>query len=400
MLNKARLSLVAFACLLGASSVVHIDGANAASYQEELANYRAAYASFQRLENAYWKEIERKKDIRTAKRQAGIAFTRDDFVLTQPPKYTGPKRPVDPNAPPPVKKPPEESTLPDADELRAAIKELYGWHLPQYEESVFKLAFAREALRHGVSAEQVVGVYALETGGKGPFDLVSGQAVERNDKCKLMKRYGRPLSTAIGYFQLLNANTSSTLAKNASGPKERQFSERLRRLADQSRGGRKKELRAKADIIDRMIRDMHKALARIDGPKNNWREFGELGRTKLGYAIHALNLDPDVGPMIQMEKLAFVRTYAINKGLGNLQSDRLELLNLVGYPRGVKMLEPVAYTVPTANFVSAREISSNRAVLGDKTVEEAVLKIRRVIDLRKQECGSIEFFRMFEKAGA
>lgn len=398
MLKKAKLSLVAFACLLGAGTVVHIDRAHAASYQEELANYRAAYAAFQRLEDAYWKEIERKKDIRTAKRRAGVAFAREDFVLTQPPKYTGPKRPVDPNAPPPVKTPPKPSTLPDADELRAAMKELYNWHLPQYPEHVFKLAFAKEAMRHGVSAEQVVGVYALETGGKGPFDLVSGQVVERNSKCKLMKRYGRPLSTALGYFQLLNANTSSTLSKNSRLPKELQFSERLRQLANESRGGRKKELRAKADIVDRMIRDMNAALARIDVAKNNWREFGELGRTKLGYAIHALNLDPDIGPMIQMEKLAFVRRYAIDKGLGNLDSDRLELLNLVGYPRGVKMLERVAYQVPTANFVSAREIRANFAVLGDKTVEESVLKIRRVIERRKQECGSIEFFEMFDKA--
>lgn len=372
--------------------------AQAASYQEELAAYRAAYSEFQEREKRYWVEIERKKDIRTAKRQAGQAFVREDFVLTHPPKYTGPKRPVDPNPGPIVKTPPPKSTLPNADELRAAMKKLYGLHLPQHPERDFKLAFAREAKRYGISSEQVIGVYALETGGKGPFDLVSGQAIARNDRCKLVKRAGQPLSSALGYFQLLNANTSSTLAKNARGPEAERYSNRLRVLAGKESGKRKKELLEKAKLLERMAGDMQAAISRMNVQKNNWTEYRELGKTGLGYAIHALNLDLDIGPMIQMTKLAFVRDYAIEKGLGDVRSDRLELMNLVGYPRGAKMLEPVALTVPTANFVSAGEIRSNRAVLGDKTVEESLEKIRRVIDKRKQECGSVEFFKMWEKA--
>lgn len=397
-----RLLFPAFISLFfGAITLFHgsFTSVQAASYQEQLATYKASYGEFKKRKARYWLDIEKKKDIRTARRKAGKKFKRKHFVLSHPPKYTGPKRPRNPNPAPVAKKPAKKrSTLPRPNELRAAMRDLYGLKLPQHRERDFKLAFAREAQRYGVSAEQAIGVYALETGGRGPFDLVSGEVIGRNKKCKLTKRAGRPLSSALGYFQLLNANTSSTVAGNARGPQEERFSNRLRELASKERGKRKRELEKKADLLDRVVLDMEQTIARMSVKKNNWREFRQLGRTKLGYAVHALNLDLDIGPMIQMSKLAFVRSYAIKKGLGDPQSDRLELMNLVGYPRGARMLEPVAFTVPTANFVSENEIRSNFPVLGDKTVEEAIAKIRRVIGKRKKECGAQEFFKMWKKA--
>lgn len=386
------------ASFLAVSSFAFVEQATAASYQEKLAAYHAAYSKFQKQEKRYWAEIERKKDIRTAKRRAGKSFVRDDFVLSQPPQYTGPKRPRNPDAGPIAPKPPKKSTLPRADELRAAMRERYGHKLPKVKEKEFKLAFAREAKRYGISAEQVIGVYALETGGLGPFDRVSGEIPKMNRKCEVVEYVGRPLSTALGYFQLLTANTSSTVAGNAKGPKSELFANRLRAKASEHRGKRKRELKRKAKLVDRIVKDMRVAISRMNVRKNNWDEFRALGRTQLGRAVHALNLDPDIGPMIQMSKLAFVRNYAIKKGLGNVPSDRLELMNLVGYPRGAKMLEPVAFNVPTANFVTATEIRGNRSVLGDKTVAQSLEKIRRVIGKRKQECGSKEFFKMWKKA--
>lgn len=395
---KYSFSTIILASFLAAASFGFADKAGAASFQEQLAAYRAAYSEFEALEKRYWAAISAKKDIRTAKRRAGQAFVREDFVLSQPPKYTGPKRPRDPNAGPIVKKPRPKSTLPRANDLRAAMKDLYGHKLPRVAEKDFKLSFAREAKRYGLSAEQVIGVYALETGGLGPFDRVSGEIPQMNSKCKVVKYVGQPLSTAIGYFQLLNANTSSTVAGNARGPESERFANRLREKAKQERGGRKRELKKKAKLVDRIVKDMDVAISRMNVTKNNWAEFRELGRTKLGRAVHALNLDPDIGPMIQMSKLTFVRNKAVEKGLGNVPSDRLELMNLVGWPRGLKMLEPVAFNVPTANFVTATEIRANRSVLGDKTVAESVEKINRVISKRKQECGSKEFFKMWQKA--
>lgn len=398
MLRPSFFSIVAFALCLLVWSPPFVGEAKAATYQEQLSAYRAAYREFEGRSKRYWAEIARKKSIRSKLRKSGKKIKQKHYVLEQPPKYTGPKRPKNPNAGPIVKKPPKKSTLPTANRLRAAMKKLYGVSLPQYAEKDFKLAYAREAQRYGLSAEQVIGVYALETGGKGPFDLVSGEGIVRNKKCKLVKRVGRPLSSALGYFQLLNANTSSTVAGNARGSEAQRFANRLRAMAKQERGKRKRELKLKAKLLDTMVADMKSAISRMDVKKNNWAEYRALGRTELGYAIHALNLDLDIGPMIQMSKLAFVRSYAIKKGLGDPASDRLELMNLVGYPRGALMLDPVAFKVPTANFVKQREIRANYAVLGDKTVEQSVAKIRRVIGKRKKECGSVEFLKMWNKA--
>ena len=398
MRARYSISAILIVLLTVISSFSLITTTMAASYQEKLAAYRAAYSKFQKSEKRYWAEIERKKDIRTAKRKAGRQFTLDDFVLSQPPQYNGPKRPKNPKAGPIKKAPRKKSTLPRADDLRRAMRDVYGYKLPKVKEKDFKLAFAREAKRYGISAEQVIGVYALETGGLGPFDRVSGEIPQLDKKCRVKKYVGRPLSTAIGYFQLLNANTSSTIAVNARGKKSERFANRLRAKAKEHRGKRKRALRAKAKLMDKVVKDMKAAVSRMNVRKNDWTEYRALGKTKLGRAVHALNLDPDIGPMIQMSKLAFVRNIALERGLGDVPSDRLELMNLVGWPRGVRMLEPIAFQVPTANFVTATEIRANTSVLGDKTVAQSVEKIRRVITKRKQECGSKEFFKMWKKA--
>ncbi len=55
----------------------------------------------------------------------------------------------------------------------------------------------------------MVRVYALETSGLGTADMVSG--------IHPIKKTGTPISTAIGYAQLLVANTTDELVKH--GPK-------------------------------------------------------------------------------------------------------------------------------------------------------------------------------------
>src|SRR5262245_11377630 len=66
-----------------------------AEYQRKLREYEEAIAPV----IAYWNSIAEKRRGRNAKRRAGQQVTLDDYVLTQPPVYTGPKKPVDPSAP-------------------------------------------------------------------------------------------------------------------------------------------------------------------------------------------------------------------------------------------------------------------------------------------------------------
>jgi hypothetical protein len=54
-----------------------------------------------------------------------------------------------------------------------------------------------------------VRIYALETGGQGTYDMQSG--------FNPITKTGRPISSALGYAQLLHANSTSELVKHGSG---------------------------------------------------------------------------------------------------------------------------------------------------------------------------------------
>src|SRR5215467_12314032 len=64
-------------------------------YRRKLKEYEEARAPV----DAYWTSIAEKRRGRNAKRRAGQQVTLDDYVLTQPPVYSGPPRPVAPSAP-------------------------------------------------------------------------------------------------------------------------------------------------------------------------------------------------------------------------------------------------------------------------------------------------------------
>ena len=70
-----------------------------ADYRRRLAEYLAIRESFEADAKAYWSAITDKRRGRNTKRREGQPITLDDYVLDQPPVYTGPKRPVDPSPP-------------------------------------------------------------------------------------------------------------------------------------------------------------------------------------------------------------------------------------------------------------------------------------------------------------
>src|ERR1700752_1110808 len=59
-----------------------------AEYRRKLKEYEEARAPV----DAYWNLIAEKRKGRNAKRRAGQQITLDDYVLTQPPVYTGPRK--------------------------------------------------------------------------------------------------------------------------------------------------------------------------------------------------------------------------------------------------------------------------------------------------------------------
>ena len=93
-----------------------------AEYRRKLKEYQQARAAFDEQAGAYWSSIYEKRKGRNAKRRERQTITLDDYVLTQPPAYAGPARPVSPE--PEEEKPPRErKPIPVvADFLKAAAE--------------------------------------------------------------------------------------------------------------------------------------------------------------------------------------------------------------------------------------------------------------------------------------
>src|SRR3982074_470422 len=138
-----------------------------AEYKRKLKEYLEARAAFEEEAGTYWSSISEKRRGRNAKRRDRQAITLYDYVLTQPPVYDGPKRPVDPSPEPDQRPPRERKTIPVvADLLKAAAEHFQFTPQRPANEIEFKRAYARAAAAAGLMREQAVRVYSFETGGK------------------------------------------------------------------------------------------------------------------------------------------------------------------------------------------------------------------------------------------
>src|SRR5262245_11140629 len=128
-----RLGLAALALLAGASQAVatempalpdSVADAMAQASPEAMAEYRRKLKEYEEARapiDAYWNSIAEKRRGRNAKRRAGQQITLDDYVLTQPPVYRGPPKPVDPSAPEPG--PRERKAIPMVPDLILAASD-------------------------------------------------------------------------------------------------------------------------------------------------------------------------------------------------------------------------------------------------------------------------------------
>src|SRR5947199_1744131 len=115
-----------------------------AEYRRKLKEYQDARAAFEEEADAYWSSISERRKGRNAKRRERQAIALDDYVLTQPPVYTGPKRPAPPS---PEAEPPhgprEFKHIPEVADLLKAAADYFQW-TPQQpaNELEFKRAYA------------------------------------------------------------------------------------------------------------------------------------------------------------------------------------------------------------------------------------------------------------------
>lgn len=341
--------------------------------------YLRARAAFDSRLDAYWRVVDAKREGRRLKHARHQTYTTDDYVDEQPPQYDGPPLPPDvarviANLKPTT---PEEPRSGLADFLRGA-KDSFGFVPERISEREFKRRYAYEALQAGLTKEQVVRVYALETGGRGTYDMQAG--IDPQTK------QGRPISSAMGYAQLLHANSINELVNHGELFIRRLSAMAAARGIDQRRAAL---LRGKITSLRKMLR-----VAR--SVPNQWGAQVRLAGTERGLGIHAINLDGDIGPWLQVVKLRGLLDTARQAGRPHLPGSELELMNLAGPRTGLEMLQPIGRTMPTTNFFSRTGYYRNTIVRG-KTGEQLLAALGQRMDENMKQAGAIEFAAVFDE---
>jgi hypothetical protein len=358
--------------MLGAVHGVHAQPSTAeiAAYRTELALYERAHAAYRQAADAYWDGVAAKRRIRIDKRRRHEPIALDDYVLAQPPVYTGPPRPADPEAP--ENPAPEHAPIPLVSDFLQAAADEFGFvpDLPA-DEAAFKRAYAKAASAAGLSRQQIVGVYAFETGGRGTYDMQAGVTPKRP----------RAISPALGYNQLLSTNTVSLLA----GHGER-YVATLHAKALMLRGEERRHFDRKIAALKRMI-----AYCRSVPPK--WSEYDRLAKTtRGGWGAHAAVLDIDIGPLLQVQKLIDSVHFARMKGYtAPLTPAELELMNLTGDGNGIDLVtmpRGMREVVPTANFFQPRGYFRNPIARRTGTVAKLFAELERTMAREERTPGA------------
>jgi hypothetical protein len=342
-------------------------------------DYRRGRDAFEAKLRTYWARVDAKRDARRAKHMLAQPLSAEDYVAEQPPKYAGPELPAEiAKLLAEVLPPAPARPLPEVSDFLANAKAQFGFVPVPTTELDFKRRYAREALAVGLSKDQVLRIYALETGGQGTYDMQSG--------INPVTKQGRPISSALGYAQLLNGNSVSELVKHGAS-----FAQRLISMAAQpgTPPARAAGLRDKATIVRRMLRAARSV-------PNEWAAHVRFGGTPAGLGIHALNLDADVGPWLQVLKLKGLKVAAEAAGRGQLSGAEIELMNLAGPRTGLEMMTPLGRTMPTSNFFSEGGYYRN-TIVREKTAAELLSALEQRMEANLKKPGAVEFAQVFDE---
>jgi hypothetical protein len=347
-----------------------------ADYRRKLKEYQEARAAFEAEAGPYWTSISEKRKGRNAKRRERRTIALDDYVLTHPPLYAGPKRPIDPSPEP--SEPHEHKPIPVvADLLKAAAEEFQFAPQRPTTEVEFKRAYARYAQAAGLTREQAVRVYSFETGGTGNYDVQSG--IEHGGK--------RAISTAIGYNQLLTTNSVELMAEQGH-----EFVKALTERAASLTGAPRKAMDHKIAVLKKMV-----AFTRT--VPDDWSAHEKLANTAQGWAVHAMVLDIDVGPLLQTHKLLTSVIFARAKGYNRpLTAAELEMMNLTGDGTGLDMVtmpQAMREQVPTSNFFQRGGYERNPVAIRHNTVAKLLAVTDERMDFNSNKPGARELAAAF-----
>ncbi|MGB6434157.1 MAG: hypothetical protein WBF59_09005, partial [Bradyrhizobium sp.] len=224
----------------------------------------------------------------------------------------------------------------------------------------------------GLTREQAVRVYSFETGGTGNYDVQAG--IEHGGK--------RAISTAMGYNQLLTTNSIELLAEQ--GP---EFVRALTQKAAVPSGQPRQ-------IMDRKIAVLKKMVAYARSVPDEWSAHERLADTPQGWALHAMVLDIDVGPLLQTHKLLTSVIFARAKGYNRpLTAAELEMMNLTGDGTGLDMVtmpQAMREQVPTSNFFQRGGYERNPVAIRHNTVAKLLAITDNRMDANSSQPGAKE----------
>jgi hypothetical protein len=351
-----------------------------AEYRALLEAYNTAHDAYVAAVSAYWSSIADQRRLRFAKRAAGQPIALQDYVLTQPPVYSGPPKPVDPSAPTAQAPPAPTTTVPVvADFLNAALHEFNFTPRKPDNDIDFKRAYAQAAAAAGLTKDQVVRIYSFEATGNGTYDLQAG--LEYNTPG------AHAITTALGYNQLLATNSVELMAEQGD-----QFVASLQAKAKQLPDDQRSRLERTIAVVEAMI-----AFSR--SVPDDWSQHQMLADTPKGLAIHAMNLDLDVGPLLQVQNLVESVTYARRKGrAGDLTAAELEMLNLTGDGNGFDMIEipqELRNQIPTANFFQRGGYADNSIVRRNNMVATLLAATDAAMDEESKKPGAKDLAAVF-----
>jgi len=349
--------------------------ARIALYQEQLKEYKKARATYEKRASPYWRAVTRARTKRRRKRAKRQRITLNDYVLKQPPLYTGPPKPRDPEA---ERKPRE---IPVVADFLAHAKTHFGFtpETPAAERD-FKRAYAKVAAAAGLTKRACVKIYGFEATGNGKYDIQAGF------------EYGRPnehaISTALGYNQLLTTNSIGLVAANGDT-----FLAVLRKKAKSATGARRAALKAKMAALAKMIRFTRSV-------RNDWYVHGRLAKTAKGQGVHALNLDIDIGPLLQTQKLMDSVKFAKRYGYKvPLAAAELEMMNLTGDGNGIDMVlmpQAMREKVPTSNFFQQHGYERNPVAIRNNTVAKLIAATDAKMEKEAKLAGARELAAAFD----
>jgi hypothetical protein len=350
-------------------------------YQRKLAAYTEARAKFDEEAGAYWNTVAQKRRLRNAKRRDHEDIRLDDYVLTQPPIYAGPPAP----RPPPLageggepasaaETPPPRKYIPVVADFLKSAQQHFDF-VPQRPKSEieFKRAYAQAARVAGLTRDQIVRIYGFETGGNGTYDAQAGQEYSLQ---------ARAISPALGYNQLLNTNSVELLAERGED-----FVNVLKAKAAGLSGESKEALERKIKVLRRMIEFCRTV-------PDDWTAHDVMANTPKGLGVHAMELDIDVGPLLQTRKLLDSVQFARRKGYqAPLSAAELEMMNLTGDGNGLDMvMMPAALRerVPTANFFLQQGYERNPVAIRNNVVAKLIAATNAAMDRSVNLAGARE----------